>query len=300
MSSSWRGYLWGVCLLLVGISSARAQQGELIIIGGGKRPPAVLQRFVREALRYGPGPILVLPMASAAPEEVGKSQAEELRRIGGEAAAGRVQVLNITRSEAFAESTLKRLRSAAGIFISGGSQSRFMDVVQNTPFEKVLRERYRQGAVIAGTSAGAAVQSKMMITGGERFPLDKDHPYSVLRAGNIVFRRGLGLLPDVVIDQHFVARRRFNRLLSLVLEHPDYLGVGIDESTAIWVKPDRTFEVLGEHNIVVVDASHATISKPNPWLEAAGVRLQVLRAGAVYDLAKRQVLRLGGAPVPKE
>ena len=285
-------------LLASAVSPVRGQTGQLFAIGGGKRPPAVMQAFIREAAKAGQGRILVLPMASSEPGEVGRRQAGEIRALASDMGLQiTVDVLNLSRREALNTASCRWLRDAAGIFISGGSQSRFMDVVHGTPFETALRQRFRDGAVIAGTSAGAAVQSKIMITGEERFPLDGDHPYSVLRAGNVVTRPGLGLIPDVIIDQHFVVRRRFNRLLSLVLENPRYLGVGIDESTAIWIRPDRTFEVLGDRYAVVLDASRAGVSAPNPWLEARGVQLHVLRAGARYDLDARRVIRLGGTAV---
>src|SRR5262245_17353671 len=101
---------------------------------------------------------------------------------------------------------------------------------------------------------------------------------------NVVTARGFALLPGAIVDQHFVRRRRNNRLLSLILENPSLVGVGIDESTALEVGPDGTWKVLGESVAVVYDARKATITKPGAsTLGAADVRLSVLPAGSTYD-----------------
>jgi cyanophycinase len=101
---------------------------------------------------------------------------------------------------------------------------------------------------------------------------------------NIVTARGFALLPGAIVDQHFVRRRRNNRLLSLVLENPGLVGVGIDESTAIEVGPDGIWRVLGESVAVIYDARHAAVTAAGaPALGAADVRLDVLPSGSTYD-----------------
>jgi len=282
-------------LILFGCSSNSEQsdqtKGNLIIIGGGKRPDTIIQKFVNLANKAENPKILVLPMASSVPLEVGPEQAEGIRRLGGK----NVQVVHFTKEQANQDSILKKFEGVTGIFISGGSQSRFMRVVSGTPVENKIIDLYKNGAVIAGTSAGAAVQSKMMITGDEKLHLSERAPFSRLVSKNIVTQEGLGLISDIIVDQHFVARRRNNRLLSLVIENPQMLGVGIDESTAIWIKPDRTFEVFGDRSVVVYDAGNAQISSTEPessLLEASDLNLHILKAGAQYDLTSRKVLKL--------
>jgi cyanophycinase len=105
---------------------------------------------------------------------------------------------------------------------------------------------------------------------------------------------GFGFIDDAIIDQHFLIRRRTNRLISVILEHPTKVGVGIDEATAIWVKPDHTFEVLGKSAVVVYDATDADVKRDASGygLRAADVRMSVLRSGAVYDLKSKKVIRL--------
>ena len=102
-------------------------------------------------------------------------------------------------------------------------------------------------------------------------------------------------MEGVIVDQHFVRRRRHNRLLSLVLENPRLLGIGIDESTAIWVRPDRTFDVLGAGPVMVYDAAAADVRRDagDRGLRASAVLLHVLRGGSRYDLEARTVVRLG-------
>jgi cyanophycinase len=123
--------------------------------------------------------------------------------------------------------------------------------------------------------------------GGSRPPKDPDDSSTVfmtIARDNIVTKEGFALLPGAVVDQHFVRRRRLNRLISVILEHPDLVGVGIDESTALEVGPDGRWKVLGESAAVVFDARKARVTPSGaPALGAADVRMQVLPAGSSYD-----------------
>jgi cyanophycinase len=114
---------------------------------------------------------------------------------------------------------------------------------------------------------------------------------TVLRASNIVTTRGIGLLPGTIVDSHFVARKRQGRLESLVLENPELLGVGIDEATAAWVKPDGTLEVLGEGWVVLYDAMRARVvrTKDNR-LSVSGLVQHALVEGQRFNLPQRAVL----------
>jgi cyanophycinase len=149
-----------------------------------------------------------------------------------------------------------------------------------------VTDAFKRGAVVGGTSAGTACQSPLMVTG--------DGDFTVIAANSVELWEGLGLFEGVIVDQHHVARRRQNRLISAVLEHPELLGVGIDEATAVWVRPDGTFEVLGDGWVVVYDASRATIAhapenrlgKP---LGVHGMITHVLLPGDVFDVKKRAV-----------
>jgi cyanophycinase len=156
------------------------------------------------------------------------------------------------------------------------------------------------GAVVGGTSAGAAVMSESMITGDERHfggrrpPRDSSQAFITIDRENIVTTRGLGLITGAIVDQHFVRRRRHNRLLSLVLEHPTSVGVGVDESTALIVRPDGLWEVIGESVAVIYDARAGTVTPVGVTLGASDVRMHVLPAGSAFDVRTGRVVRLGG------
>jgi cyanophycinase len=257
-------------------------RGSLLIAGGGTLPPEIKERFVELASGAGSARILVLPMASGHPD-TGPEQAEEFRSLGAEASS-----VSLTRTEAESASSGEVLEGVTGVWFTGGDQSRVTAAIGETPFLTALHELYRNGAVLGGSSAGAAVMSPLMITGDEHNPL-KDRPdddqtdaFLTIVRDNIVATRGLGFLPGTIVDQHFVRRKRHNRLLSLVLEHPDLVGVGIDESTAVEVGADGVWRVLGERVVVIYDARRAQGPKTGA-LEAAGVALHVLSAGSRYE-----------------
>jgi cyanophycinase len=132
--------------------------------------------------------------------------------------------------------------------------------------------------------------SEVMITGDTARPVEEGSEWSTIEAGLIVHARGLGLIDNAVIDQHFLARRRQNRLISLVLEMPTLVGAGIDEATAILVRPGGQWEVLGESQVFVVDAREARISKDAAGrLSASGLALHLLLAGDLFDPATGRV-----------
>ena len=273
---------------------AEPRGGNLVVIGGGDRPASIMTLFA--CLAGGPqGTVIVFPQASERPE-AGPELETELKALG----IGRVIVAAVDRAGADSEQGLRLTEGATGVYFAGGDQTRLMAVLRGTRLEQKVRDLYRGGAVIAGTSAGAAAMGRVMITGDENRPLSKDENWQTIEAENVVTAQGLGFLDDVVFDQHFVRRRRHNRLLSLVLEQPRLLGVAVDEATAVWVKPDRTFEVVGDGPVLVVDADQAATARDASGygLRGSGLRLHVLRAGAQYDATRRTVLRLSPAATP--
>jgi cyanophycinase len=268
--------------------SGAVSPGPLYIVGGGPQSDAMVREFI--ALAGGPGRarIVVLAMASASGERSGEAKAEDLRALGAEAVN-----LWVTREEADTESTAARLVDATGIWFGGGDQNRLADVVRGTALERAIHARHAAGAVVGGTSAGAAVLSAVMITGDERRPggtrPDTVNANLTIDRGNVVTAPGFGLAPDVIVDQHFVRRRRHNRLLSLVLEQSPHLGAGIDESTALVIEVDGTWRVSGESVVVVYDARAARRDAPPSGaphsrpLSGADLRLHVLAPGDRFD-----------------
>ena len=279
-----------VILLLAGLVSPgySGTKGYLFVIGGGDRPESMMRRFVDLAGRFGSGKIIVFPMASSEPVETGASLVAEFNSLG----ARQVESYILTREQALAEESVRILDDAGGVFFSGGDQSRQMAVLRGTPVHRALLELYQKGCVMAGTSAGAAVMSEVMITGEERRKAEEGHEFETLEADNIVTVEGLGFIRTAIIDQHFVTRKRHNRLISLVAERPQLLGIGVDEETAIIVGPDEKFEVVGNRNVVVYDASHASVTiAPSKAIGFRGMVMHVLVAGDRFDLKKRKAVR---------
>jgi cyanophycinase len=264
-------------------ASAQAQtRGTLIVMGGGPWHDEVQKRFV-ELAGGSNGLILVLPMASASTDS-GRSSVAGWEELGGKARA-----LVVNREEAMGADTAALFRGVTGIWFGGGDQSRLTAAIAGTPVEAAIRNRYLRGAVVGGTSAGAAVMSRMMITGderrlgGRRPPKDSSQAFITIDRANVVTAAGFGYIDNAIIDQHFVRRRRHNRLMSLVLEHPQLIGAGIDESTAIEVRPDGTWKVLGESVVVIYDARKAKLGASGQALGAANLQMHVLPSGAVYN-----------------
>jgi cyanophycinase len=259
-------------------------RGSLVIVGGGPRGEQITAKFIELAGGAGRARILVLPMASSLPE-TGPESVAEFRKRGVSAWSE-----NLTRAEAMQQETARGLDSATGIWFPGGDQVRIMAALEGTPTATAIRARYAAGAVVGGTSAGAAVMSTPMITGDERAPgggrRDTTQSFITIAREDVVLTNGLGLVDGAVVDQHFLRRKRHNRLISVVLEHPGTLAVGIDESTALVVEPGKPWSIIGESAAVVYDARRAAITAAGaPILGASDVRMHVLPSGSTFDPA---------------
>jgi cyanophycinase len=248
----------------------------------------MMRRFVELAGRFGSGKIIVFPMASSEPAETGTRLVAEFKGLGATEAECHI----LTREQALAGEGLQFLDDPGAVFFSGGDQARQMDVLRGTPVHRRLLELYDEGCVMAGTSAGAAVMSELMITGEEKRKVEEGHEFETLEADNVVTVEGLGFLKTAIIDQHFATRKRHNRLISLVAGNPRLLGIGIDEETAIVVGPDGLFEVIGNRNVVVYDAARASVTvTPAKAVGFRGMIMHVLLPGDRFDLKKRKGVR---------
>lgn len=232
--------------LQVNAQKQSAAKGSLFIIGGGSRSTDLIKELINTA-HLGPKDyMIVLPMPSEEPDASFKAIQTQLAA----ASKNPIGCLNFDAAKVNDKQWLDSLRGARLIFITGGDQNRFMKVVLNTPVYKAIHEAYHNGATVAGTSAGAAVMSKHMITGAQ---LRGDTVYRAtfdkLLSGNVQFEEGLGLLDSVIIDQHFMKRSRYNRLLSALAAHPTYDCIGIDEGTAIIVNHKKV-RVAGDSQVL--------------------------------------------------
>jgi cyanophycinase len=257
-------------------------QGTVIVIGGAEdkvRDRVILGRFV--ALAGGPtAKIAVISTASSFGVEAGERYREIFTSLG---AADIVAVTAQTRQQANDEHVADAVADATGVFMTGGNQLRLSSMIGGTKLAQAIVERFEQGAVVGGTSAGASAVSSHMIAFGASGATPK-HRMAQIAAG-------LGLLPGVIVDQHFQQRNRLGRLLSLIAQNPMLLGLGVDEDTAGVVGPDGVMEVIGRGSVTVVDGA---ASETDAWeirghrpLMISNVVLHSLPAGYRFDLRRR-------------
>jgi len=267
----------------VAAGAEHVTKGHLVLVGGGDKPPEAMRKFVE--LAGGPqAPIVAIPTAS--------SEADTgdyyVKLFTTEHGCTDVVALPIkTREDAMRPDLAELALKARGIFFAGGDQSRITQALLDTPVGAAIAEAHARGAVVGGTSAGLACQSARMITG--------EGDFTVIRANAVELKPGLGFIDRAIVDQHFIARQRSNRLLSVILEHPELLGVGVDEDTAIWVRPDDTFRVMGSRSVMVLDATGAKVTRQpgetgKDLLGARDLRVHVLLPGDEYDLKAKAVV----------
>lgn len=243
-------------------------QERLIIVGGGDRTPDVLKK-IAEFSGGEAGKLLVVTWASGVPQESFDAFREDIEKVSK---------ITLVKSpfrpldEAGRALFLQQLNSANGVFFTGGDQNRVMDVLKDKELLDAIHTKYKSGALFAGTSAGTAIMSKIMITG--------EGDFTMIDGSKVQTREGIGLIPDVIVDQHFIKRSRQNRLIGLVLQYPTQLGIGIDEDTALFVRDNRIGEVLGDSKIMVFDAR-------NP---KQPMRVHFLVRGDRFDLKERKKL----------
>jgi cyanophycinase len=270
-------------------TQARTIGGHLLIVGGGPIPPEIIRRFVELAGGPGKARIVVFPMASG-DADAGIEMTGDFEKLGA-----RAERIVLDHAQADTEEAVKRLDGVTGIWFGGGDQVKLTAALGGTRVEAAMHRLLAAGAVLGGTSAGAAVMTTPMLTGEEKHvgglrpPADPKSPltaYMTVAREDVETVPGFGFLPGAVVDQHFIRRRRSNRLLSVVLEHPQLVCVGIDESTALEVSPDGRWRVLGESAAMIFDARRARVTPAGaPALGATGVSLLVLPAGSTYDPA---------------
>ena len=262
---------------------ASAPKGTLFIVGGGEQPKELVQAFV-DLAGGSHARIAVVPTATEQSAEAGKEKVDDLRGYGAQAF-----VVDVSRAQAQSDSVVKLIGTATGIWFGGGDQVKLADSLVGTAALRAMVARYQAGAVVGGTSAGAAVLSDSMITGNQKRP-DADSvgyygdEFPNIARGAIQISKGFGFITNAIVDMHFIRRERANRLLEAVLERPSLLGVGIDEGTAVRVDPDGTWTVLGRSAAIVIDARDARVTGQSaPRLGASGIHLSLLPAGSTYN-----------------
>jgi cyanophycinase len=239
---------------------------------------------LREFVRCAGGTdakIAVLTAATSEPREYGEDYIRVFERLG----VREVTVLNtIHKDDGDDPKNLKILEEATAAFFTGGDQARIIEYIKGTKLDTLLHERHREGMVVGGTSAGAAMMPDLMIIEGD----SQTNP----RMDAVEMGPGMGFLPSVVIDQHFAQRGRLGRLISALLQQPANLGFGIDEDTAIIVDGDE-LKVVGRGAVTVVDESEATYNNLDELLKdeamaVCGVKLHILPQGFRFNLKTRK------------
>lgn len=226
--------------------------------------------------------IAIVPCASREPSAIG----ERYHKIFTEMGATSIELLDIReRTQGEDPKWQEYMEECTGVFMTGGDQLRLCALVADTPLMEKVRMKVREGKIVlAGTSAGAAVMGHHMIAGGG----SGESPNRSL----VDMATGLGILPDVIVDQHFHNRNRMARLLSAIASHPDRLGIGIDEDTCAMFQGDGVIEVIGKGTVTIVDpgSTFATneqqVGATDP-LSLYNMRLHILCHGDRFELRQR-------------
>ena len=269
-----------VLAFLLSTRSFSQAKGTLFIIGGGTRSPQLIKTLISTSRLSPRDYIVILPMSSEEPDSSYYFIKIQLEKACNNTIAN----LNFHRSDSSNTKWLDSLRHAKLIFITGGDQNRFMNVVLNNPIERAIKDAFYEGATVAGTSAGAALMSSHMITGDHLLgDTAYANTFEELRNGNIIIKEGLGLLSSAIIDQHFVVRSRYNRLLSALAMYPDLPCIGIDEGTAIIVQGNKVV-VTGESQVILFSNPKNLRSSPDGHIKFDDVHMRVFLEGDSFEL----------------
>lgn len=262
--------------------------GHLVIIGGAE--DKYNERYIlRQFLSLAGGDdaeILILPVASDFPEVAASVYTKIFRTLG---AAKVTSFQAASRSDALELDVKKILDGVTGVFMTGGDQLRIASTLGGTAFSDLLEARVASGLVLGGTSAGAAGMSQSMIVRGE--------PTAEPMQNTIRLSPGLGILKNIIVDQHFTERQRLSRLISAVCYNPKSLGIGIDENTAAIVSGNGILEVVGSGTVTVVDGSEIGYTniadvEPHAPFSVFGMKIHILSQGLRYDTGKRKPLEV--------
>ncbi len=277
-----------IITLIFSLSINPQNKGHLVIIGGGDKPTYIMQKIV-DLAGGNNSKIIVIPNASSVPLESALYNVEEFKTLG----CSNVEYIMFNREDADKDSLVDKLSGATGIFFGGGDQAFLTRDLLGTKLLDEIKNIYENGGVISGTSAGAAVMSEVMITGNELKNKDSSYVFITIEKGNVENIEGFGFINSAIIDQHFIKRKRLNRLISMVLEYPDLIGIGIDEETSIIVNPDDTFSVLGDNQVMIFNPSNALNIKEDVHgnLGVENLKVDILLSGDKYDLKTRSIIK---------
>ncbi|RXE47652.1 cyanophycinase [Chromohalobacter israelensis] len=260
--------------------------GHIVAIGGAedKTSELAILRRVFALAPQGNDEVAVIATASSIPEQLLPSYEAAFKRLG----ASRVHALNIQdRQQAADTDNMLRIQRSGVIFFTGGDQLRLTTVLGGSDTLRAVRERLREGAVVAGTSAGAAAMPSTMIYNGAAA--------DALRKGAVNMTFGLGFVRGMVIDSHFLERGRFTRLMEVGASNPEQLGVGLGEDAAVIIHPGRILETIGPGHVIIIDSRDLASSNIAELEMGAPVAvenmiLHAMVSGHGYDVDARRYL----------
>ena len=258
--------------------------GNLIIIGGAedKEGKKEILKKVCDCINKDNDMLLIAKVATEYPKESEAKYREAFSNLG----VKNINVLDISRREdSYDEKNINLVKKAKLVFFTGGDQLRINSLIGGSPVFNELKNLIDRGIYVVGTSAGASVMSDTMIVEGE----DEEDPKKSI----INMAPGLGLINNVIIDQHFIQRGRIGRLLAGVAQNPQVLGIGIDENTAIIANKDGNIEIIGEGAVYFIDGSGITYSNVseqnnNEILSIFNIRIHVLKEGNRFNITNKE------------
>jgi cyanophycinase len=267
------------------LKSAARHTGTLIIIGGHESKSGEMEILKRVAQEVGNGKLCVATHASSIGPDLWKEYQKIFRSLGVKKLSHFDRVDRSKRRD----SSVTALEGATAVFFTGGDQLKITSELGGSEAGDMIYGIYQAGGLVAGTSAGASVMSETMMVSGSS-------TQTFRKGGNMRMAPGLGFLPATIVDQHFAERGRIGRLLGAVAQNPRFLGVGIDENTAMVVTGEGSnlqFEVIGEGGVYVADAhdctgSNISESEEDAALSIFDVKLHVLSKGNKFSLSSRR------------
>lgn len=266
-------------ILIMFMSLAHAQKGKLFIIGGGERSSALIADLVKTSELRSTDYIVILPMATSVPEESIAYISEQISEFSN----NKIVSFNFSKEQANNNTNwIDSVKNARLIYVTGGDQNKFMEIVRDSKLYEAMHEAYRDGATISGTSAGAAIMSKVMITGSQKQD-SKSDSFREIKADYVEVSSGMGFLKNVIIDQHFIIRSRYNRLLSVLYDHSDKTVVGIDEGTALVVSKNKA-RISGDSQVLVVNNPKNKKNMPNGKVSFQQANLSIYVHGQEFKL----------------
>jgi cyanophycinase len=227
--------------------------------------------------------IIIVPTASSIPEEVGENYLLAFGKLG----CTNLHVMDIReRDQSEEKDNIALMKKASCVMFSGGNQSNITEKISGTSLHKIMMDRFRNEAfVIAGTSAGAMCMSAEMITGGG---IKEAFTKGATRMGS-----GMGFIPDLIIDSHFIRRGRFGRLAEAVARFPKIIGIGLAEDTGLIIKDD-SFEVIGSGMVIVFNARKAkhnnrsNVPEGSP-MSLTNLKTHILASGDRFNIQKKRI-----------